>query len=147
MIGRKLILDANVVVKLVVSEADTALANRLVAGGETLLAPDVMFAEVANALWVNVTRKDATEQQAKDGLPELAKLFGETWSCEELAGDALSLALELGHPAYDCFYLALAMKVDGIVVTTDKRLLQAAGRSAHAHRVMTLADAASVLNT
>jgi predicted nucleic acid-binding protein len=146
MIGRKLILDASVVIKLVVSEADTALANRLIASGETLLAPDLMFAEVANALWANVARKDATQQQARNGLADLAKLFGETWSSEELSADALSLALEIGHPAYDCFYLALAIKVDGILVTTDKRLLQAARRSAHTHRVMALTDAASALN-
>jgi predicted nucleic acid-binding protein len=145
MRGRKLILDANVVVKLAVREADTDLANSIIASGEVLLAPDLMFAEVTNALWANVARLAATEQQVRDGLPELAKLLSETWPSEELASDALSLSLELGHPAYDCFYLALAIKVDGLVVTTDRRFLEAVARSAHAGRVLALVDVASAL--
>lgn len=28
----------------------------------------------------------------------------------------------LGHPAYDCFYLALALRIDGFLATADKRL-------------------------
>ena len=40
-----------------------------------------------------------------------------------LAGRALELASRLRHPAYDCFYLALAEARSAHFVTADRRLL------------------------
>ena len=39
----------------------------------------------------------------------------------ELAAAASRLDADLSHPAYDCFYLALAMQKQYPVVTADKR--------------------------
>jgi len=38
------------------------------------------------------------------------------------------MAVELGHPVYDCLYLALAVSHAAPIATADKRLQQAAGR-------------------
>jgi predicted nucleic acid-binding protein len=40
-----------------------------------------------------------------------------------LAGRALEIAAELRHPAYDCFYLALAQERRAQLVTADRRLI------------------------
>ena len=42
-----------------------------------------------------------------------------------LAPAALSLACDLGHPAYDCMYLALALDRAGVAVTADRRFAAA----------------------
>ncbi len=47
----------------------------------------------------------------------------------ELANRALSLAIELQHPIYDCFYLALAQRENALLITADERLLSAARRA------------------
>jgi predicted nucleic acid-binding protein len=47
-------------------------------------------------------------------------------SAEELRLRALELALELNHPIYDCFYLALAERERCPLVSADKKLLGAA---------------------
>jgi len=39
----------------------------------------------------------------------------------ELAASAARLATDLDHPAYDCFYLALAVQQQYPLVTADKR--------------------------
>lgn len=39
---------------------------------------------------------------------------------------AFALALRLGHPLYDCAYLALASRLGMLVVTTDRRLIAVA---------------------
>ena len=38
-----------------------------------------------------------------------------------LAPSAARLAIDLDHPAYDCFYLALALQEQYPVVTADRR--------------------------
>ena len=41
----------------------------------------------------------------------------------ELLAEAISLSTRLNHPAYDCFYLALARQNACALVTADKRLI------------------------
>ncbi len=52
---------------------------------------------------------------------------------------ALSLAVEIGHPIYDCVYLALALHHETHVVTADRRFIAAANRAGLADRVQRLA--------
>jgi predicted nucleic acid-binding protein len=47
---------------------------------------------------------------------------------EALLRDAVSLALELRHPVYDCLYLALAAQRGTFMVTADQRLVEAVRR-------------------
>ena len=42
-----------------------------------------------------------------------------------LAASAARLAIDLKHPAYDCFYLALAIQEQYPVVTADRRFYEA----------------------
>lgn len=51
---------------------------------------------------------------------------------------ALELALMLGLPVYDCIYLALAERLDGTLITADKRFLDALGASRHESRAVDL---------
>jgi predicted nucleic acid-binding protein len=39
----------------------------------------------------------------------------------QLAASAARLAIDLGHPAYDCFTLALAIQEQYPVITADRR--------------------------
>ena len=55
-----------------------------------------------------------------------------------LAPAALEIALALEHPAYDCFYIALAELDASAVVTADRKLLARVDGSAWASRVTAL---------
>jgi predicted nucleic acid-binding protein len=44
-----------------------------------------------------------------------------------LQDQALDLALRRGHPVYDCFYVALAMRKAVPLLTADRRLAQRFG--------------------
>lgn len=57
--------------------------------------------------------------------------------------EALDLALELKHPAYDCFYLALAIRQGTVCVTADTRFADAVRRRAggrHVAHLVVLGD-------
>ena len=60
-----------------------------------------------------------------------------------LARRALEIALELGHPAYDAFYLATAEMHHARLVTADTRLLRRLTSSPLAHLAISLQDAAA----
>ncbi len=45
------------------------------------------------------------------------------------AEQALTIAIELDHPIYDCFYLALAIRESTYVVTADNRFAAAVRRN------------------
>lgn len=42
---------------------------------------------------------------------------------QPLASDILDRSLRLGHPACDCAYLALARRLNKVLVTSDQRLI------------------------
>jgi predicted nucleic acid-binding protein len=58
----------------------------------------------------------------------------------ELRSQAFAITYE--HPIYDCLYLALAIQTGAVVVTADKRFLNAFAKTEHADRVIALAAAA-----
>ena len=45
-------------------------------------------------------------------------------SMRELMISATDLAISLGHPAYDCVYLAAAMQLECPFLTADAKLIQ-----------------------
>ena len=53
---------------------------------------------------------------------------------------AFDLALELKHPAYDCFYLALALMRDVRFVTSDAHFQRKAAAAGYGDRVVLLED-------
>ena len=116
-----LVIDASVACKCFVSEPQSDQAEELLAGDEPLIAPDLIVPEVCNVAWLKLRRCEITFDQASamvDGLPEL---LDEVVSPGQLAARALAIANALAHPAYDCFYLALAELRDTRLVTADRR--------------------------
>jgi predicted nucleic acid-binding protein len=131
-----IVIDASVAVKWVLREAgtDEALALR----GEQLMAPELWLAEAANALWRHVRLGELTSEQALSRMHDLTDAPVAVFAIEPQVERALALAIELAHPIYDCFYLALALARDTHVVTDDRRFAAAANRPFLAGRVRLL---------
>jgi predicted nucleic acid-binding protein len=87
----------------------------------TLIAPELLFAEAANALWVICRRGVITKDDYAEAIGVLkAAPVSTPVPMRQLAASA-ALARELNRPVYDCFYLALAMQEQLPVVTADQR--------------------------
>ena len=115
---RGYVVDASVAVKWLVAEGLSDEASSLLDAGLTLLAPALLFAEAANALWAMHQRGDIDRDEL-----DLLRTAPVTTprSMRQLAASATRLAADLGHPVYDCFYLALAIHEQHPVVTADTR--------------------------
>ena len=116
----KWVIDASVAAKWLAPEPDTPLAEALLA--DDLIAPDLLYAEVANILWKKQLRGEMDAATTQIGARWLLQVPLQVHDSASLLADALALALQLQHPAYDCFYLALARRVDAPLVTADRRL-------------------------
>lgn len=119
-----LVVDASVVARWYLNVDRTDRAETLAASDQTLVVPDLVFAEVANALWKAVAFAGESADGAATFLRDLARQFDEIVPAQDLVRAAWTIALELRHPIYDCFYLALARSRECQLVTADQRLLR-----------------------
>jgi predicted nucleic acid-binding protein len=132
----RLVVDASVVVPCFVPERFSTAARAWLDAADTLSAPDFLSLECANALWKKVRRKEITLSDASGALEQVVGGFIELRSSLALARGALRLGCDLGHPVYDCAYVALAEAEEAEFLTADRelvRLLLASGSSLRAH--------------
>ncbi len=122
------VVDASVAVKWVLPEDDSELAEELVTGGALLHAPGFIFVEIANVLWKRMRQGGLVEADATDLMARLRSSPLILWQGEEPLPGTLSLAKELDHAVYDCAYLALALHLDAVCVTADRRFQRKAAR-------------------
>lgn len=116
----RIVVDASVAIRWFVEAEGSDRARRL--GEVQLAAPELIAAEVANALWRYVAAGQIGRNQAAEAAHGLGRTIDEFHSLMPLAARALDVACSLGHPAYDCYYLALAERLGTRVVTADRRL-------------------------
>ena len=88
------------------------------------MAPDLLLAECGNVLWKQVRRGDIRPDQALQAAQALAQSDVELRPMRALLSLATELAIQIEHPAYDCFYLALARLEGCDLVTSDERFLR-----------------------
>lgn len=131
------VIDASVALKWVLDETGQEAADALL--DEELVAPSLMLIEAANALWRRSRRGEISGEEARE---RLAELQGAPVTLVPIDYDLLAaadLANTLGHPVYDCLYLALALRENTHVVTADSRFHAAVEKSS------TLRDAVKLL--
>ncbi|WP_343897800.1 type II toxin-antitoxin system VapC family toxin [Craurococcus roseus] len=119
-------LDASAAVKLAVEEPDSAVVRGMV-GATPVVAPELVLSEVADALWRKVRVGAIGAAEARVAQANLPGLFARLAPLRTLQDQALDLALRRDHPAYDCFYVALAMREAAPLLTADRRLAQRFG--------------------
>ena len=105
------VVDASVAIKWVIGEAGAEAAAKL--AGSQLSAPDILLAECGSALWAKARRGEITDDEALSALAALRRAPVVLTPVPVLAADALRLALLIGHPIYDCLYLALSLQTQG----------------------------------
>jgi predicted nucleic acid-binding protein len=119
-----IVIDASVALKWVLDEPGSNEAAAL--RDQQLIAPALWLIEAANALWRITKLGHITPDEAAERLAELRNAPVATLAVEPYLGHALDLATAIGHPVYDCLYLALAVRHHTYVVTADRQFASAA---------------------
>jgi predicted nucleic acid-binding protein len=131
------VIDASVAMKWLVAGEGSDRALALI-GSDTLVAPDLIFAEAANALWRYSSGGFLAAEAGEAALAALQRTLDRTYPLAPMASEAYSLAAVLAHPAYDCFYLSLARSLNCLLWTADKRLVAKLGGTELQDRVRLL---------
>ena len=118
------VVDASVAVRWCFPLDRSDRADDVLRSGERLIAPDLILAEITNAAWKVVTFGAGAADVTLAMMRTIERTFDELVPSAGLKDLALEMAIALRHPAYDCFYLALAQARGIQLVTADDRLLR-----------------------
>jgi predicted nucleic acid-binding protein len=129
MVAETVVIDASVAAKWFLLEEDWEAAEALLNNGNRLIAPDLVLAEVLNTYWKYVEKGSKPALTIREVADLLLRSFGDLVSTIDLAASAAEIAVDLHHPIYDCFYLALAEREGMGLVTADERLYRKTRRT------------------
>ncbi|HZM90016.1 MAG TPA: type II toxin-antitoxin system VapC family toxin [Blastocatellia bacterium] len=125
----KLVVDASVAIKWFVVEPLSVEARRILddyeAGTLSLVAPDLINAEIGNIVWKKQTFQGLSTDDAKAVIDGFRKLEIAFTSTAHLLSDAYNLAITHRRTVYDSLYLALSIREACQFVTADERLVNA----------------------
>jgi predicted nucleic acid-binding protein len=119
-----IVVDASVALRWCFQLNGSDRAEELLRADDHLIAPDLVIAEITNAAWKFVIFDRLPADAAISAVHEVAKAFGDLVPTSVLKDRALAMAIQLRHPAYDCFYLALAERSASPLITADDRLIR-----------------------
>ena len=128
--SQSVVVDASLAAMWVLPETHSqqalALADYWGRQDISLVAPSLFLAEVTNALYKRVRRKEFTLLHAQEALQVI---FGFSLDLVEEPGlgeEAMTLAHQLRQPTtYDCHYLALAQRYNCEFWTGDQKFCRA----------------------
>ena len=137
---RVVVVDASVVVKWFLPEVHAEAARRLLRGRRTLVAPELIWAEIGNTLWKKYIRKELTADAAYAILQDMQRFPLQTIAINVLLDMAWNLAVRFQISVYDALYLALAMSRHCTLVTADHQLFTVLKRSPLATALLWVED-------
>jgi predicted nucleic acid-binding protein len=132
------VIDASVASKWFFRETGSDDAEALLGAGAVLVAPELIVAEVVNVAWKRLRAGQIAREHAAAAAEGIGGLLDELVPMASLARRSLEIARTLDHPAYDCFYLALAERLESQLITSDDVLLRRLARTQWAKHVRRL---------
>jgi predicted nucleic acid-binding protein len=121
-----MVVDSSVVAKWILPEADSDQAQRLItqaaATNERLIVLDLVFPEVANAIWKRHRQRLITLREANDFLSALSRIPVHVEAAASLLDSAFQIAVKYDRAVYDALFVALAKEKGLPGVTADEPL-------------------------
>ncbi len=105
-----------------------------------LHVPKFLRLEIGNALCRKQRQTELTQEESTLILKLLQKLPLHWHSDNILFHQAFALASETKRSLYDCMYLDLAILLDGLLVTADRKFYDALQDTPHAERLVWVED-------
>jgi len=139
-----LVIDASVVIKFYISEIFSDKAQEVMlqaANGElTLLAPDLLYPETGNILWKKQRLHELTPDEIEEIVDAVTSLPIKVERSREIMPLSVAIALQTGITVYDAMYVAVAGIYETRMITADRRLVDALGKTEFKNNVHWLGD-------
>ena len=101
---------------------------RLLEEAEVVSAPDIFIPEVTNVFWKYYKLVDLPITTCEQGLENALELVDELTPSASLVTEVFAASCLASHPAYDLFYIVIARRLNGTLVTLDQKLLHCAAK-------------------
>jgi predicted nucleic acid-binding protein len=140
-----LVIDASVVIKAYVPEilsdqADDVLA-RVSAGELALFAPDLLYPETGNILWKKHRLNELALAEVDEIVDAISALPIKIEASRPVMPLAVAIATQSGITVYDAMYVAVASIYETMMITADRKLVEALVKSEFSEYVQWLGDA------
>ncbi len=119
------VVDASVAAKWLLPEEADEPSHSLLTRADELHAPEFFLLEVDNVLCKWLRRGSITAAIASEARQFLRATGVELHPFAGLHDSAYAIANETRRSLYDCLYVALAVRLDGKMVTADRKLYDA----------------------
>jgi len=123
----KLVIDANVLIKLYVPEVLSRKADSLFRDAENrridLIAPDLIYPEAGNILWKKQRLKELSRPDVTEITEAILSLPLVVEPVKLLLPLAVDIAIGYNITVYDAAYVALATVYKTALITADKKLV------------------------
>ena len=123
-----LVVDASVAGRCYFPEEGSEDALALFEAGG-LVAPDFLAAEFMVACSRRAREGSVSREYAAWAMAHMPRQIERFFPDRPLLGPAFDISLSVGHPPYDCVYLALAAREEAALVTADEEFLRKVARS------------------
>jgi predicted nucleic acid-binding protein len=121
----KIVVDASIAVKWFTDEIHAQAARRLLTDRHDLLAPELIYAEVANAFLKRWRRKEMSRESVDDAVTQFRRAPLKTAATVGLLAAAWQVAVRHDRSIYDALYVTLAASQSCSLVTADRKLFNA----------------------
>jgi len=129
----KIVVDSSVVIKWFVTEPLSDESRRVLdgyqSGSFTLLAPDLLAAEIGNIVWKKYRFQGLAKADAEQIITAFRELNIELIPATELLAEALQIAMTHERTVYDSLYIALSKRENCVYITADERLVNTMSQS------------------
>jgi predicted nucleic acid-binding protein len=133
------VVDASVAVKWFIKEELHDQAIALSELGHELIAPNLIFAEVANVLRRRVRLGHISSEQAARAVRNLGEAFKAIVPIEQVIDSAFQHSADLDHSVYDVVYLICALeRPESLLVTSDAKFEAKARAGGFGEKVLSL---------
>ena len=125
------VFDASVFVRTVIEREAPAVewVRRAIRREVSVTVPDLVFAEIGNALGVYVREATLTLDGAVRRVAFVLRIPLEVRELQVLIAPAVGLGISRGLSVYDACYAVLAEAEDAVLVTADRRLAESVTRA------------------
>ena len=120
------VLDASAAIEIVMGRKSGSKLSKYVLEADWVIAPTLFISEVTNTIWKYQKLADFPYRSCEKALDQALALPDDFVNELDLYREAFKLSCTLNHPVYDMFYLIIARRNNGRLLTLDKQLISAA---------------------
>ena len=120
------VLDASAAIEIVMGRKSGNKLSKYVLEADWVIAPTLFISEVTNTIWKYQKLADFPYRSCEKALEQALALPDDFVNELDLYREVFKLSCTLNHPVYDMFYLVIARRNSGTLLTLDKQLINAA---------------------